>query len=83
MEVSEDPARSNVVVRDTVGVIRGWASAHDRAAGRMLLVVVVDRRLNDECADEMAAWLFAWAGHSRGGRPRRDPPRRADPPGRG
>lgn len=61
VEVSEDPARSNVVVRDGDGVVRGWASAHDRAAGRMLLVVVVDRRLADDPADVVAAALFAWA----------------------
>ncbi|MEO5709935.1 MAG: N-acetyltransferase [Nocardioidaceae bacterium] len=53
--------RDNVVVRDADGVIRGWASAHDRAAGRMLLVVVVDRRLDDGTADRVAGQLFGWA----------------------
>jgi len=53
--------RQNVVVRDPGGVIRGWASAHDRAAGRMLLVAVADRRLEDEHADRLAAALFDWA----------------------
>jgi ribosomal protein S18 acetylase RimI-like enzyme len=53
--------RSNVVVRDTDGVARGWASAHDRAAGRMLLAVVVDRRLDEETAGALAGWLFDWA----------------------
>ncbi len=53
--------RENVVVRDPDGVIRGWASAHDRAAGRMLLVVVVDRRLDDPPADRVAGLLFDWA----------------------
>ncbi len=65
--------RENVVVRDGDDVIRGWASAHDRAAGRMLLVVVVDDALDDDVADAVAALLFDWAdeaartvGRSRG-----------------
>ena len=33
--------RENVVLRDVGGAIRGWASAHDRAAGRMLFIVIV------------------------------------------
>ena len=61
VEVTADPSRSNVVVLDADGVHRGWATAHDRAAGRMLLSVVVDRRLADDVADEVARRLFAWA----------------------
>ncbi len=53
--------RENVVLRDPEGRIRGWASAHDRAAGRMLLVVVVDRLLEDDLADRVARVLFGWA----------------------
>ncbi len=53
--------RQNVVLRDDEGVIRGWASAHDRAAGRMLLVVVVDHLLEDSVADRVAETLLAWA----------------------
>lgn len=53
--------RENVVLRDPDGRIRGWAGAHDRAAGRMLLVVVVDRALEDETADLVAQALFGWA----------------------
>ncbi len=53
--------RDNIVLRDPEGAIRGWASAHDRAAGRMLLVVVVDPRLQAETADRVATALFAWA----------------------
>jgi ribosomal protein S18 acetylase RimI-like enzyme len=53
--------RDNVVLRDSTGAIRGWASAHDRAAGRMLLVVVVDHELPDDDADRLAAALFEWA----------------------
>ena len=54
-------SRSNVLVRDADGAARGWASAHDRAAGRMLLAVVVDRRLAAQPADALAGWLFDWA----------------------
>lgn len=53
--------RENVVLRDPEGVIRGWATAHDRAAGRMLMQLYVDRDLDDRVADEVAAVLFAWA----------------------
>ena len=53
--------RENVVLRDQDGVIRGWASAHDRAAGRMLLIVIVDRRLEGAAADRVADLLFAWS----------------------
>ncbi|MGN6131848.1 MAG: GNAT family N-acetyltransferase [Nocardioidaceae bacterium] len=53
--------RDNIVLRDAEGVIRGWASAHDRAAGRMLLVVVVDHRLEQEAADRVASALLTWA----------------------
>jgi mycothiol synthase len=63
LEVSTRGAltRDNVVLRDPDGLIRGWASAHDRAAGRMLLVVVVDHDLADDLADQVAAALFRWA----------------------
>ncbi len=53
--------RQNVALRDEEGRIRGWASAHDRAAGRMLLVVVVDHLLDDTTADQVAEALLAWA----------------------
>ena len=53
--------RENVVLRDPDGQVRGWASAHDRAAGRMLLVVVVDHHLDPETADLLAEVLFGWA----------------------
>ncbi|MCF6377825.1 GNAT family N-acetyltransferase [Nocardioides KLBMP 9356] len=54
--------RENVVVVDPAGVIRAWGSVHDRAEGRMLLVHVVDRDLDDELADRCSDLLFAWAG---------------------
>jgi ribosomal protein S18 acetylase RimI-like enzyme len=57
--------RENLVLRDPQGRIRGWATAHDRASGRMLMQVVVDRDrdsdFDDEKADEVAAALFEWA----------------------
>jgi ribosomal protein S18 acetylase RimI-like enzyme len=53
--------RENVILRDERGTMRGWASAHDRAAGRMLLVVVVDPMLDAATADTVAEVLFGWA----------------------
>ncbi len=53
--------RENVALRDPDGVIRGWATAHDRAAGRMLMQVMVDRDVDEATADTVAEILFAWA----------------------
>ncbi len=53
--------RENVVLHDEAGVLRGWASAHDRAAGRMLLQVIVDPQLEPATADSIADVLFGWA----------------------
>jgi mycothiol synthase len=53
--------RENRVVRDPDRVVRGWAGAHDRAAGRMLLTAVVDWRLDGDVADAVAAVLLGWA----------------------
>jgi GNAT superfamily N-acetyltransferase len=53
--------RENVVLRDRGGAIRGWATAHDRAAGRMLMQLYVDRGLDDGLADQVAEILFRWA----------------------
>lgn len=53
--------RENRVVRDADGLVRGWATAYDRAAGRMLLTVLVDWRLPGDDADAAAAALLAWA----------------------
>ncbi|HET7387624.1 MAG TPA: GNAT family N-acetyltransferase [Nocardioidaceae bacterium] len=53
--------RENVIVRDDEGQVRGWASAHDRAAGRMLLTLVVDPELAEERAESTSSTLFAWA----------------------
>jgi ribosomal protein S18 acetylase RimI-like enzyme len=53
--------RENIAVRDAEGVIRGWATAHDRAAGRMLMQLYVSRDLDDATADKVAEALFDWA----------------------
>lgn len=53
--------RENIILRDRDSELRGWAAAHDRAAGRMLLVVVVDPRLDDSLADRGAEVLLEWA----------------------
>ena len=52
--------RANVVLRDDKGVLRGWGAAHDRAAGRMVLAVVVDPGLDENTADRAAGALFGW-----------------------
>jgi mycothiol synthase len=53
--------RENIALVDDEGSIRGWASAHDRAAGRMLLAFVVDDTLADGVADTVATALLDWA----------------------
>jgi ribosomal protein S18 acetylase RimI-like enzyme len=53
--------RENLVVRDSCGAPVGWASAHDRAAGRLLLSVVVDSEMPDDDADRVAALMLSWA----------------------
>jgi ribosomal protein S18 acetylase RimI-like enzyme len=53
--------RPNVVLRDAGGAVRGWASAHDRAAGRMVLRLVVDPQLQTWLADLAAGALLGWA----------------------
>ncbi|MBO3088767.1 GNAT family N-acetyltransferase [Cellulomonas dongxiuzhuiae] len=62
-ELTGDAAasRAHMVVRDASGAARGWATAQDRAAGRVLVAVVVDPELDDATGDEVAAVLFAWA----------------------
>jgi mycothiol synthase len=53
--------RENVVLRDADGTIRAWGTAHDRAAGRMLLQVYVDPQLDDDAAGDVARTLYDWA----------------------
>ncbi len=63
VEVSEQGLRmrENVVVRDPGGEIRAWGSVHDRAAGRMMFVHVVERDLAQDVADACSLLLFDWA----------------------
>ncbi|WP_418277636.1 GNAT family N-acetyltransferase [Isoptericola jiangsuensis] len=52
--------RRQVVVKDVDGVARAWAHAHDRAAGRAVIGVEVDRELERDLQDRLAAWCYAW-----------------------
>lgn len=63
VEVSEHglSMRENLVVRDPDGVIRAWGSVHDRAAGRMLFVHIVERSLPEPVAGACSGVLFTWA----------------------
>ncbi|WP_210503492.1 GNAT family N-acetyltransferase [Nocardioides xinjiangensis] len=63
VEVSERglTMRENVVVRDPDARVRAWGSVHDRAEGRMLLVHIVDRDLDDPLADRCSDLLLEWA----------------------
>jgi len=56
--------RRQLVVRDPGGTVRAWASAHDRAAGRVVVGVEVDRSAPH--ASDVAVWGYAWgAGQGR------------------
>jgi len=50
--------RRQVVVEDATGSLCGWASVHDRAAGRSDLRVVVDPDCSE--TDAIASGLFDW-----------------------
>ena len=54
-------ARRHVIVRDERGAARGWAVVHDRAAGRVLVDVVIDPVADERTADLLATLLFRWA----------------------
>ena len=53
-------ARQHVLVRDDAGLARGWASVHDRAAGRSLVGLTVDPDLDAASADSLAHTLLDW-----------------------
>ncbi len=53
--------RENLVVLDDTGLVRAWASVHDRAIGRMLYVHLVDHTLGSAQADRCSEVLFEWA----------------------
>ncbi len=50
--------RRQLLAVDPDGVPRAWISVHDRAAGRTMVMVYVDRSL--DAAAEVAAALYAW-----------------------
>jgi ribosomal protein S18 acetylase RimI-like enzyme len=52
--------RGNLIIRDDSGQARGWATVHDRAAGRVIVAVAIDPELDDAAADRLAALLFGW-----------------------
>lgn len=54
--------RRHLLVRGDTGRARAWATVYDRAAGRVLVYVLVDPNLDDDAADPLAADLFRWAG---------------------
>lgn len=53
--------RANVVVRDPGGTAQAWGSVHDRAAGRMMFVLVVDRDMEATLRRRCARVLCDWA----------------------
>jgi ribosomal protein S18 acetylase RimI-like enzyme len=56
----------HLLLRDAAAGARGWATVYDRAAGRVLVSVVVDPGLEAETADKIADVLFAWAASASG-----------------
>ena len=50
--------RQQLLALDPAGDVRAWAIAHDRAAGRTLVYLYVDRTI--EQTAEVAAGLYAW-----------------------
>jgi ribosomal protein S18 acetylase RimI-like enzyme len=50
--------RQQIVALDPDGVLRAWATVHDRAAGRTMVHLYVDRTTPQ--AAEVAAALYAW-----------------------
>lgn len=52
--------RRHVVLRDADGTLRAWAHAHDRAAGRAVIGLQVDRTLDAGLQERVAAWCLAW-----------------------
>jgi ribosomal protein S18 acetylase RimI-like enzyme len=53
-------SRRHLLVRDPSSRLRGWATVHDRAAGRSLVSVIVDPALEDDLADTVAGALLGW-----------------------
>lgn len=57
-------SRRHLLVRDGGRAARGWATVHDRAAGRVLVSVVVDPALEAGAADALGDVLFDWAARA-------------------
>jgi ribosomal protein S18 acetylase RimI-like enzyme len=53
--------RRHLVVRDGDGAVRAWGTVHDRAAGRVVVAVVVDPALDADDATAVAQRVFGWA----------------------
>lgn len=53
-------SRRHLLLRDESTQIRGWATVHDRAAGRSLVSAVVDPQLDPDLADVVARTLLTW-----------------------
>ncbi|AEG43697.1 GNAT family N-acetyltransferase [Isoptericola variabilis] len=51
--------RRQLVVRDPAGAVRAWVRVHDRAAGRVVVDLDVDRTI--PAAERVAASCYAWA----------------------
>jgi mycothiol synthase len=56
--------RRHVLLRDETATARGWATVQDRAAGRVLVSVLVDPELEASTADRLADTLFAWTARA-------------------
>ncbi|HET8603415.1 MAG TPA: GNAT family N-acetyltransferase [Marmoricola sp.] len=50
--------RRQLVAEDAAGQVRAWATVHDRAAGRTMVHLYVDRSVPDRA--EVAAGLYGW-----------------------
>lgn len=53
--------REHLVLSDPDGQLRAWCEVHDRAAGRVVVTLVVDPDLSDAIADRVAAALLTYA----------------------
>lgn len=54
-------SRTHAVVTDPTGHLVGWASVHDRAAGRVIVGLSVAPELPETDADAVGAALYGWA----------------------
>lgn len=52
--------RRQIAVQDPQGLIRAWAHAHDRAAGRTVIGLELDRSLDPRTQGVVASWCYGW-----------------------